>query len=305
MLKDTPSLYFLAPRLHTLLSSSHHHRVPPSDLTLTGGAVSVPLRYVLALHSFVNVPEYLASQRSAVSSPTVLQSFTYTLILTAFLIALRSFPHARSILTVFTTRNTVRLLRYSVNLARAGLTSYPATPLKASMHPDAHSQFRLSLFQRSLAHMGSILLVLYFGFIEIKSIARLCDHTGILGHLKFSNLPCSCHCSPAAVLRPRNSPRQYVYTGPLLFIYSACLSQVFTYRTIARRFPTVVPLYLLSRFAIPIAVMLSTCCLRASFQSSCFLSLCDGSHIRNGFSLLMLVHLPLGRHSRCFDMGSI
>ncbi|KAK7048996.1 hypothetical protein R3P38DRAFT_2872384 [Favolaschia claudopus] len=171
--------------------------------------------------------------------------------------------------------------------------SCPQPSLRSATRPSfPHFGSILLLFQRSLSHMGSILLVLYFKFIEIKSNRTSLQPPWLSRSLRSMTLLCIRRCSPNAVLHPSNSLTR-LPSPTFCLCYCAYLS---SFRC---RFA------LLSCFTVPVVVVFVSPSLAGMFQSSDDLTaaLCDGSHIRNGFSLLMLVHLPLGRHSRCFDMA--
>ncbi|KAK7048981.1 hypothetical protein R3P38DRAFT_3175230 [Favolaschia claudopus] len=118
---------------------------------------------VLAFHSFVIFPNPSLSNVPGLYGFPIALSFKSPQAISALIrrrafAIRRSSPHVRSILLVFTARSPLRI---------------------SILHSDIRrNAFEFSLSQRSLAHMGSILLVLYFGFVENKSIARLCNHTG-------------------------------------------------------------------------------------------------------------------------------
>ncbi|KAK7013870.1 hypothetical protein R3P38DRAFT_3206436 [Favolaschia claudopus] len=165
--------YSLAPRLHTLLSL-----VPPQPylavgLYLTGGAVSVLLRCVSTFHSmFANasLPNVHGLCASFPDSMTFMAHHLHRRSLShclsrALNSSLRSLAVGLSLLDDY---SLMSVLSYRSLLPTRPRASPSYTP--ASMHLDARSQFRLSLCQRSLAHTRSILLVLYFGFVEIKPI---------------------------------------------------------------------------------------------------------------------------------------
>ncbi|KAK7049081.1 hypothetical protein R3P38DRAFT_3257583 [Favolaschia claudopus] len=245
----TDSLYFLVPRVHTLLSSSRLNLILPSDSTLTGGAVSVLPRYVSAFHSFVTFPNpSLPTGRPSPRDGTPI-------------LHIHTHPSPRSLRLPYRTvflESSSHLHSHSPSGSRYQ-TLIPSRPfyptgLYCPLAPeDLHRTLRYSSgFRYSNASLPT--WILFSSFFVSDSSRSSPSHVFAITRPRASPAVAIAHRLMCLVLVTHSRGN----TSTLAYFCSYTPREAFNSRYAS---------FLCS--AIPVAVVPSICCLRASFQSLC------------------------------------